>query len=170
MKTFKKILLVCLAVFCLVGCDYSTKRIAKYELKDKPVQSYLGGNLQLHYAENPGGMLGVGDNLSESMRFIVFRIFIAVMLSFLFIYIITGKARNKLLFTALILILSGGTGNLIDRIMNHGKVTDFIIMGISSTHTGIFNIADFYVTTGVVLIIISTLFTKKKPLISDLHL
>ncbi len=164
MKKFKKILLIYLAVFCLVGCDYSTKRIAKNELKDRPAQSYLGGNLQLHYAENSGGMLGTGDNLSEGMRFIVFRVFIAVMLSLLFIYIITAKARNRLLFIALILILSGGLGNLIDRILNHGKVVDFIIMGIGNTHTGIFNIADFYVTTGVILIILSTLFTKKLSL------
>jgi signal peptidase II len=58
------------------------------------------------------------------------------------------------------LIISGGIGNLLDRVFNQGKVIDFIILSIGNIHTGIFNIADFYITSGVLLLIIFELFTK----------
>ena len=48
----KKILLICLIVFCPVGCDYSSKSIAKDKLKGQPVLSNLGGDVKLVYAEN----------------------------------------------------------------------------------------------------------------------
>lgn len=43
----RKILLICLSIFCLVGCDYSSKSIAKDKLKGKPARPYLSGNLMM---------------------------------------------------------------------------------------------------------------------------
>jgi signal peptidase II len=164
MKISKKILIICLAVFFLVGCDYSSKKIAQTQLKDKSVLSYLGGNLKFIYVENSGGMLGIGDGLSEEMRFIIFGIFVAIILSVLFVYTILKKGNGKWSMVSFVLILSGGLGNLMDRILNQGKVIDFIILGGDDLHTGIFNLADFYVTTGVMIFLISGIFIKKQPL------
>ena len=55
-------------------------------------------------------------------------------------------------FLALVLILAGGIGNLIDRLSNGGYVTDFICLGIGPIRTGIFNIADVAITLGCLLI------------------
>lgn len=61
----------------------------------------------------------------------------------------------------MILILSGGLGNLIDRVFNEGNVIDFIRVRLPLIENGIFNIADFYVTVGFIILLLSLL-TKQK--------
>ena len=160
----KKILLICLSIFCLVGCDYSSKSIAKDNLKDQPVHSYLGGNLKLVYAENSGGMLSLGDTLPYKLKLVIFKILVALVMCFFFIYILYKKAIRRGTLVGLILIISGGLGNLIDRIMNDGKVVDFLIMSLYNFHTGIFNIADMYVTAGVIILILSEVVIRKNSI------
>ncbi|MFA6979224.1 MAG: signal peptidase II [Ignavibacteriaceae bacterium] len=151
----KKILLICLSIFCLVGCDYSSKNIAKDKLKGQPVHSYLGGNIELVYAENSGGLLSLGNDLPNNLRVLIFKIFVTLAMCLLFFYTVLKKGIRKWSLVALILIISGGVGNLIDRIMNEGKVVDFIVMSLNNFHTGIFNIADVYVTIGIIILIFS---------------
>lgn len=55
------------------------------------------------------------------------------------------------------LVLSGGLGNLVDRIINDGRVIDFMNIGIGSLRTGIFNVADVCITVGVVVLIFQAL-------------
>jgi signal peptidase II len=160
MKVLKKILLVCLSILCLVGCDYTSKNVAKNELKDLSVHSYLGGSLQFVYVENSGGMLSVGSKFSEKARIVIYKCFVTLMLVLLFAYTIFKKGLSKWTTIAFVFILSGGIGNLVDRFTNEGKVIDFIIMCMFNYHTGIFNIADVYIIVGVMLIVISTAFNN----------
>lgn len=64
-------------------------------------------------------------------------------------------------------MLSGGLGNLLDRIMNDGRVIDFMNLGIGPLRTGIFNVADVCITIGVVLLIFQTVWPHQSPLQSD---
>jgi signal peptidase II len=68
--------------------------------------------------------------------------------------------------SALVLILSGGLGNLIDRVFNNGNVIDFIRIRLPLIESGIFNVADFYVTIGFVMILLSMIL-KPKTLIPE---
>lgn len=163
MTMIKKIVLVSLSIFCLVGCDYTSKKVARDTLKDTSGHSYLGSSLQLVYVENPGGMLSFGSNLSVKSRLIIFRYVVSFVLVSLFAFTILKKRISNYSLVALILIISGGVGNLIDRITNEGKVIDFIILGISGFRTGIFNIADIYITIGVIALIFSEVFIKNIP-------
>jgi signal peptidase II len=160
MRVLRKILLVSISILCLVGCDYTSKNVAKKELKDSTSHSYMYGNIQFVYAENSGGMLSLGSNLSEKTKLVIFKYSVSLMLLLLFVYTIATRRISKKTIIAFIFILSGGIGNLIDRFTNDGKVVDFIVMSIFNYHTGIFNLADMYVTIGVSLIIISTLLNK----------
>jgi signal peptidase II len=54
-------------------------------------------------------------------------------------------------FAAWTLILSGGLGNLFDRVSQQGLVTDFLNLGIGPLRTGIFNVADMAITGGFAL-------------------
>lgn len=54
------------------------------------------------------------------------------------------------------LILSDGIGNLLDRLLHDGRVIDFMNLGLGSLRTGIFNIADVCITTGVLLLVLHT--------------
>jgi signal peptidase II len=160
MKILRKILLICISIICLVGCDYTSKKVAKVELKDQPVHTYLAGNLQFVYAENSGGMLSTGSKLEEKTRIVIYKYFVALMLILLFIFLIREKRSGKWRTIGLVLILSGGIGNLLDRFTNDGKVVDFIVVSMFNCHTGIFNIADLYITIGIIVIIVSSAFNK----------
>ncbi|NOU23715.1 MAG: signal peptidase II, partial [Methyloglobulus sp.] len=58
------------------------------------------------------------------------------------------------------LLLAGGAGNLIDRVMC-GYVVDFMNIGVGSLRTGIFNVADIAVSVGVLILIADSLYGRK---------
>ena len=60
-----------------------------------------------------------------------------------------------------ILILGGALGNLFDRIF-YKAVPDFIDLHINNFHWFIFNIADIFITIGVICLILVEIFIKKK--------
>jgi len=61
---------------------------------------------------------------------------------------------------ASLMIIGGGIGNLIDRIMRDGRVTDFIYLEAGPLHTGIFNVADMAITIGVMWLLVSSLLPR----------
>jgi signal peptidase II len=46
------------------------------------------------------------------------------------------------------LIIGGGFGNLLDRMLHRGAVVDFMNMGVGNLRTGIFNLADVAIVIG----------------------
>lgn len=72
--------------------------------------------------------------------------------------------RRPLYSISIVLILSGCVGNMIDRMFNGYKVYDFI--DLEFMNFAIFNIADCYLTVGVVLMAIYLLFFEAKDPIS----
>ena len=65
---------------------------------------------------------------------------------------------EKILFS---LIVGGAAGNLYDRLI-YFAVPDFIDFHINYFHWFTFNIADIFITLGIILIIIQDLIFKKK--------
>lgn len=63
------------------------------------------------------------------------------------------------------LVLSGGLGNLVDRIINDGRMIDFMNIGIGSLRTGIFNVADVYITVGVVVLVFQALQRPRRSML-----
>ena len=71
-------------------------------------------------------------------------------------FIFIDKALDKISIIGFSLIIGGGIGNIFDRIV-YGSVTDFFYLDFWGIfQTGIFNIADLSVTTGMILILISS--------------
>jgi signal peptidase II len=72
--------------------------------------------------------------------------------------------RRPLYSVSIVLILSGCVGNMIDRMFNNFCVYDFI--ELEFMNFAIFNIADCYLTVGVILMAIYLLFFDQKDPIS----
>ena len=95
------------------------------------------------------------------------NIFFIILVSFVILFVIYFLIKNKEELTklqthSLLLILAGGTGNLIDRLFR-GAVVDFIDIGYKDVYRWpAFNVADSCVCIGVALFIISLLFFNKK--------
>jgi len=164
-KYFFRFLIVSISILVLVGCDQTTKKVAQAELKNTD-KTEIAGIINLQYIENDGGMLSLGNKLPQEIKFIVFILVVSIFLIILFIYILKNQREVFLKQSALVLILSGGLGNLIDRVFNNGNVIDFIRIRLPLVESGIFNIADFYVTLGFVMILLSMVI-KPKTLILE---
>ena len=67
-------------------------------------------------------------------------------------WLIKKGRKNKFLFVAVCLIISGGLGNMIDRIFRGGKVVDFIQFAFWETFP-VFNIADCAVVIGCAILV-----------------
>jgi signal peptidase II len=156
MKTWVKVLLFCVVCTAFIGLDQATKRLAKQHLMYNPPRSYFHNTFILEYAENTGAALSFGDNLPQATSFWLLAILPLVVMVALFIYIIK-EINNFTLFKifGLTLIVAGGLGNIIDRIIYDRHVTDFMNLGIGDhLRTGIFNVADVYITSGVIALFI----------------
>ena len=72
--------------------------------------------------------------------------------------LVLGKTANALTRWGLTLIVGGGIGNLIDRVL-HGVVVDFF--DVTFMQYAIFNVADCFVTVGCVLLFVGILFAER---------
>jgi signal peptidase II len=142
-------------LICCVGCDQVTKRLAKETLHDRPPQSFLFDTFRLEYALNPGGFLSVGADMTPSLRFWFFVVFNIMFLAAAFYLLATKWNMHLVKFAALVLLMAGSIGNLIDRTLHNGLVTDFANLGIGPVRTGIFNVADVAITLGVLALLIA---------------
>ena len=61
---------------------------------------------------------------------------------------------------ALLMIFGGALGNFYDRIV-FSAVPDFIDLHINNFHWFIFNVADIFITLGVIIMIMTEFFSKK---------
>ena len=147
-----RFLLAVLIVITGVGCDQATKQIAAQQLRGTLPISFMHDLIRLQYAENQGAFLGLGNSLSPELRFWLLTVATAVLLLGLTIFLIVQWRLPRLSFIALSCVLAGGLGNMIDRLVHDGSVIDFLNLGLGSLRTGIFNIADIAITSGVVLL------------------
>ena len=85
----------------------------------------------------------------------------AVAIFFMLGYLIKQKKNgNKLTTAALILMIAGAAGNLIDRLL-FGYVRDFLNFYIFGYDFPVFNVADICLTIGVCLLILATIVEKE---------
>lgn len=138
---------------CTVGCDQTSKHVARSSLGPFGTVALPGGLGELRLADNPGGFLSLGAALPPTFRIIVFTGLVGAGLCVLMIYLLKGKATDWMSFLGTTLIIGGGVSNLIDRIRYDGLVTDFIILRLGPLSTGVFNFADVLVMVGIGLLI-----------------
>lgn len=156
MKRWMKIALFCCSSLTLISWDRASKELAKEHLKDKASISYFHDTFRLLYVENTGAALSLGDSLPKNASFWLLSMIPLALLVAMSVYVI--KQSNRMGFAKLAafsLIISGGLGNIIDRILFDRHVTDFMNIGINNLRTGIFNFADVFITAGAIALLFS---------------
>jgi signal peptidase II len=155
MRPWLKMCLFCTSSFIFIGCDRITKDLAREHLMNKPPISYFHNTIRLVYVENTGAAMSFGDNLPKAASFWLLSMFPLVFLLLLSGYTIRySKEMHFPKIFSFALIISGGLGNIIDRILYDRHVTDFMNLGIQNIRTGIFNFADVCVTAGAIGLIL----------------
>jgi signal peptidase II len=150
-----KVVVALLLVAAAVGLDQGTKHAARVQLAGKPPVPLVDRVLVLRYVENAGAFLSIGSGLSRPVRTLVFVAFPLVVLGCMVAYLLKKGGISWGTLAGFSLIVGGGAGNLIDRLLRDGRVGDFIMIGIGSIRTGIFNFADLSVLAGCVVLFFS---------------
>lgn len=143
----------------LVVIDQITKYWARNTPDLQVRQSYLWDTFALEHAENPGGFLSFGAALDSPIRMVIFIIAVAIFVVGASVWVIRRTDMDRWYTLAMTLFIAGGVGNLIDRI-DHGTVTDFMVMGIGPLRTGVFNIADMAIMTGMGMLLLHQFVVK----------
>lgn len=156
----KKLLVSSLIVVVSVVIDQITKLLAWNHLRGTPGHSYLGGIFRIEYAENTGAFLSLGAEMSEGARTAFFIVGVVLIIGFCVFWLVKS-AHNWLAIVSLAAVISGGIGNLIDRV-SRGSVIDFLFMGIGPLRTGVFNVADIAITGGLLAMLYEQYLTGKK--------
>lgn len=143
-------------LFGSVGCDQVSKQAALRWLSDAPGTSYLGDTFRLTFAENRGAFLGLGAEWPEALRWVAFTLTSGLLVLGAFWFAARGirEARSVRHWGPVwgpLLVVAGGVGNLLDRILRDGSVIDFMNLGVGPLRTGVFNVADVYIMAGIAL-------------------
>ena len=132
----------------VIGADQYTKYIVSTNFADSGSFPLIPRVINIEFLENDGiawGMLPDKTWLHLSVTAVVMLICVALILK--------HGTKNKLLFWAMILVLSGGLGNMIDRIFRGGHVVDFLQFDFWKSYP-VFNLADCAIVIGAGLLIL----------------
>ena len=113
------------------------------------VDFYIFSFLNIYLVWNSG--IGFGLFSVEPNLFYNFITFLIIVINFILIYLlIKSSTKKSFLFT---LILGGSLGNMYDRLY-YFAVPDFIDFHLGDFHWFIFNVADIFITIGIIGLII----------------
>ena len=148
--------LITIIIFFSIVFDQISKFWIRNNFDSYIEHSIIADIFTLIKVENTGAFLGMGSELSEIPRILLLIVLPVIVLISITIYTYIDKSLDKISIIGFSLIIGGGIGNIFDRIV-YGSVTDFLYLNFGGIFkTGIFNVADFSVTTGMVMILISS--------------
>lgn len=129
------------AVAALIGIDQLIKLWAVQVLQPVGAMPFIPHVVELRFVLNPGMAFSL---LSGKQLFLIIATSVALLAV---AYGLFFRSRGKRLQqAALVLVLGGGIGNLIDRVLN-GEVVDYI--NLLFMQFAVFNFADICVCVGV---------------------
>lgn len=165
MKKSVAVLLEILSICVLIAIDYWSKIWAGSSLKGNDGIDLIPGVLQLFYL--PSGNTGAAFGMFKGQLwlFILITVLVCAILFYVLFHLPYQK-RYFILHPIIIFIISGGIGNLIDRVL-HGSVVDFIYFYL--INFPIFNVADCYVTVATTVLAVLLLFYYKEEDFKELE-
>ena len=119
--------------------------------------------LNFSYVENTGVSFGLFGGGGARWALSVFSVLVAIGLAFWAL-----QAKRRTLIAAIGLVIGGAIGNAIDRIQ-YGYVVDFIDFSGTGVFPWVFNVADSAITVGILLLILDSVMSERKPAVGAAH-
>ena len=124
--------------------------------KENVVDIYVNNFLNIILIWNSG--IGFGLLSFDSSVIYNFVTMLIVLINIVILYLVLQS--NNLKGYLFVIILGGSLGNLFDRIY-YSAVPDFIDLNYNNFHWFVFNVADIFITTGIICLILVELFFNK---------
>ena len=157
-KVFSKETIIPLVVTIIVFILDRASKIKIISQQEKSSGSiFINDYLNLDLIWNTGISFGLLSQNANIYYHLISLVIFSVII-FLIYLVIKATFIEKILYS---LILGGAIGNLIDRLIFFA-VPDFIDFHINNLHWFTFNIADIFITLGILLIIIKDTISRKK--------
>ncbi len=160
--TLSRTLKIIILIVVNIALDQISKFYVRANVGYQTSRDIIGENFILTNVENSGAFLGMGSDMSPTMKVIFLWILPILVLGYVVYYIFSNKALDRLSLLAFCCIIGGGIANVYDRI-KYGSVTDFLHIDLGGgMRTGIFNVADMSVTFGMIMLLIASFVYRKK--------
>ena len=157
-NNFNKILLNLIVVIFIFAFDRLSKLyILNLLEREQVVNVYINQFMNLNLIWNTG--IGFGLLSSDSNFYYNLVTFLIIIINVIILIMIFKSDNYK--FFLLLMILGGSLGNLFDRIW-YNAVPDFIDLHYNNFHWFIFNVADIFITIGILCLIFAELFLNNK--------
>ena len=154
---YKKILLNLVLVIILFLIDRISKiYILKLAELNNAVDIYITPYLNLYLIWNKGVAFGL---ISFDDQFIYNLITFVISLIIITLIVVTTKSKDIKKYFYM-MIIGGALGNFFDRVY-YSAVPDFIDLHVGNFHWFVFNIADIFITIGVICLITAEMITDK---------
>ena len=155
-KNFKTIFFYFFLVLTIFLLDRISKLYILNLAEIEPqVDIYINSVLNLYLIWNTG--IGFGFLSSDQTLFYNLITFVIFLINILILVIILKSDDFKVFF--FIMILGGSTGNLFDRIY-YSAVPDFLDLHYNDFHWFTFNVADIFISLGVLCLIFVEVFSN----------
>jgi signal peptidase II len=163
MKTRRiaRLIIILILLSSNIGCDQVSKHIVRQRVGYYEQIGFLSNHLILTKVENTGAFLSLGNSLPPQVRFWLLSFIPLIVLTGGLVYLILKENLSRLSVVGICFVIGGGIGNLYDR-MVYGSVTDFLHIDLGFAHTGIFNMADVSITSGVITILLSSWLRRRR--------
>ena len=156
-KNYKKILLNLVLIIVLFLIDRISKiYILKLAELNNAVDIYITPYLNLYLIWNKGVAFGL-ISFDDQFIYNLITFFISLIIITLIVVTAKSKAIKKYFY---MMIIGGALGNFFDRVY-YSAVPDFIDLHIGNFHWFVFNIADIFITIGVICLITAEMITDK---------
>ena len=155
LKTFLLTSGIILAIFFI---DRISKVYVINLAEVKNVDIYITEYLNIYLVWNQGISFGL---FSTDQNLIYKVITMIIVMIIVIIIVMLIKEYSKLKRYGLTMTLGGAFGNLFDRIY-YSAVPDFIDLHVGDFHWFIFNVADMFITIGIICLIYAEIFIKIK--------
>ena len=163
MKTNKLVraAIIIAIVLLNIAFDQISKSIVRSHVEAYSSLRLLNGHFMLTRVENTGAFLSLGDQIHGIWHNVLLSIIPAAFLVAGIWYLVRTTSISNLTLVGICFMIGGGAGNVFDRII-HGSVTDFLYVEFGPLHSGVFNVADLSISTGVIVILIDMMKQKRK--------
>jgi signal peptidase II len=141
-------IVVVLILVANFGCDQISKEVIRKNVGFYETRRVIEDVFTITYVENSGAFLSIGSNLPHTAKILILSVIPLIALGLGVVYILLKKNLTLLSALALSFAIGGGIGNIYDRLV-HGSVTDFMHINFGFFQTGIFNMADVSIMTGM---------------------
>ncbi len=151
---------ISILITVIIVLDQLSKVLIRENIDQYSEIKLIGEYFILTNVENSGAFLGMGSDFSPFIKMMFLLILPIIILTCIMIYVYRDKEIDKISLIGFCFIIGGGIANIYDRII-YGSVTDFLFIDLGGIFkTGIFNIADLSVTTGMILILLMSFRNK----------